>query len=72
MYQQILTYGRKGVLSAEDLTDKIFTPRVHPFHYLGAIALFCLWLLLISGVYLFIFYEIGAPYESLKYITERQ
>lgn len=72
MYQNLLLYGRKGVLAAEDIADRIFTPPYNPFHYLGAIALFCLWLLLISGVYLFIFYEIGAPYKSIKYITEEQ
>ncbi|MBI5327893.1 MAG: hydrogenase iron-sulfur subunit [Deltaproteobacteria bacterium] len=72
MYQTALAYGRKGVLAIEGWADRIFTPRYNPFHYLGAIAIFFLWLLLISCVYLFIFYEIGAPYESLKYITEKQ
>ncbi|MBI5048145.1 MAG: cytochrome b N-terminal domain-containing protein [Deltaproteobacteria bacterium] len=72
MYQTALAYGRKGVLAIEGWADRIFTPRYNPFYYLGAIAIFFLWLLLISGVYLFIFYEIGAPYESLKYITEKQ
>jgi len=72
MYQNLLTYGRKGVLAIECLADRIFTPRYNPFYYLGAIAIFFLWLLLASGVYLFLFYEIGAPYKSVQYITEEQ
>ncbi|HAG50706.1 MAG TPA: hypothetical protein DCL42_05150 [Deltaproteobacteria bacterium] len=72
MYQKFLMYGRKGVLAVEELADRIFTPQYNPFYYLGAIAIFFLWLLVVSGIYLFIFYEIGAPYNSIKYITEEQ
>lgn len=72
MYQNILMYGGKGVLAIEGLADRIFTPRYNPFYYLGAIAIFFLWILLISGVYLFLFYEIGAPYKSIQYITKEQ
>ena len=72
MYQNLLTYGRKGVLAIEGLAGRIFTPRYNPFYYLGAITIFFLWMLLVSGIYLFIFYEIGAPYESVKYITREQ
>src|SRR3989338_7180092 len=72
MYQNIFTYGRKGVLAIEGLACRIFTPRYNPFYYLGAITIFFLWMLLVSGIYLFIFYEIGAPYESVKYITREQ
>ncbi|MBI5874868.1 MAG: hydrogenase iron-sulfur subunit [Deltaproteobacteria bacterium] len=72
MYQNILMYGGKGVLAIEGWADRIFTPRYNPFYYLGAIAIFFLWLLLISGIYLFLFYEIGAPYKSIQYITEEQ
>lgn len=72
MYQNLLAYGQKGVLAIEGLADRIFTPRYNPLYYLGAIAIFFLWLLLASGVYLFLFYEIGAPYKSIQYITEEQ
>lgn len=68
----MLAYGRKGVLALEGWADRIFTPRYNPFYYLGAITIFFLWLLLISGIYLFIFYEIAAPYESVNDITEKQ
>lgn len=72
MYQRFLTYGRRAFLAAEGLADRVFTPRYNPFYYLGAIAVFFLWWIFVSGVYLFIFYEIATPYESVKYITEGQ
>ena len=72
IYQSLLGYGGKGFLFLEDLANKIFTPKYNPFYYLGAIAIFFLWLLLVSGIYLFYFYSIGEPYESVKRITEVQ
>lgn len=72
MYQRFLKFGERVFLRAEGLADTIFTPRYNPFYFLGAIAIFFLWLVAISGVYLFIFYKIATPYESVKYITEGQ
>lgn len=72
MYQRFLIYGRRVFLTAEGLADRAFTPRYNPFYYLGAIAIFFLWWIFISGIYLFIFYKIATPYESVKYITEGQ
>ena len=72
MYKKLLDYGGKGFLFVEDLANQIFTPRYNPFYYLGAIAIFFLWLLLVSGIYLFIFYSIGEPYESVRRMTEVQ
>jgi len=58
-YKKLLDYCGKGV-------------SFNPLHYLGAIAIFFLWLLLASGIYLFIFYSIGEPYESVRRMTEVQ
>lgn len=54
--------------------NSIFTPKYNPFYYLGAIALFLMWVLLFTGLYLFLFYEISVEgaYKSIKYITEEQ
>lgn len=70
--RNILTHCGRGFLFIEDLANRLFTPEYNPFYYLGAIAIFFLWLLLASGIYLFIFYSIGEPYESVRRITEAQ
>lgn len=61
---------KKLLLHIEKLFNSTFTERYNPLYHLGAIAVFLLWPLFISGIYLFIFYRIGAPYESVKTITE--
>lgn len=48
--------------------------RYNPFYYLGAIGIFFLWIILVSGIYLFLFYSISASgaYESVRSLTEDQ
>jgi hypothetical protein len=45
-------------LRFENLLDKL--TEINPFHQLGAIGVFFIWVILASGAYLFIFYEISA------------
>ena len=52
--------------------DAIFTPGNNPFYYSGAICVLLLILLVISGLYLFIFYKVNTPYHSVQYIAEKQ
>ncbi|MDD5435599.1 MAG: hydrogenase iron-sulfur subunit [Nitrospira sp.] len=72
MYSTLLKYAEKGFRRIVYLADKVFTPKYNPFYCLGAIAISFLTLIFISGVYMFIFYKIASPYESVKYITEGQ
>src|SRR3989338_9820585 len=63
---------KKLLLNIEKLFNSTFPERYIPLYHLDTIAVFLLWPLFISGIYLFIFYRIGAPYESVKTITEAQ
>lgn len=74
MYRHILALGNRVVLAVEEWANRVFTPKYNPFYYLGAITIFLMWLLLISGLYLFIFYKINAKgaYQSVQYLTEDQ
>ena len=47
---------------------------LNPFYHLGAIAILLLWVILFSGIYLFIFYEISVSgaYRSVEYVTREQ
>jgi len=67
--------GLKGLwLRLESLVNGITTPEYNPFYYLGAIGIFFLWIILISGIYLFLFYGISAKgaYLSVQNLTINQ
>ncbi len=63
---------KRALDALENIIDELLTPRYNPLYCLGAICIFFLWVLFISGVYLFIFYKINSPHESVKTITENQ
>ncbi len=54
--------------------SRIFTSRYNPFHYLGQISVLILILLLVSGIYLLLFYKINVEraYDAVEYITVDQ
>ena len=55
----------------EDGFTAAFGARHNPMHQLGALSIFFFWIVLISGIYLFIFYNttLGGAYDSLERIT---
>lgn len=61
-------------LNIEKMFNAVATPQFNPFYYLGAISIFFLWIILISGIYLFLFYGISAKgaYLSVQNITNNQ
>lgn len=61
-------------LKMESLVNLLTTPALNPFYYLGAICVFFLWVILVSGVYLFLFYSITAKgaYLSVQNLTINQ
>jgi len=66
--------GNYGLVYIQEKFNWIFTPQLNPLYFLGSITFLLLWVALFSGVYLFLFYEMGATgaYESVQYITEDQ
>ena len=62
---------KKFVETLERFFSKIFMPRGNPLYFLGALAVFFMWLLLATGIYLFVFYKIETPYLSVRYLTEQ-
>jgi len=54
--------------------DAAFTPAWNPFHHLGALGWYFFWIVLATGIYLFIFFDTGIvhAYESLEEITHVQ
>jgi coenzyme F420-reducing hydrogenase delta subunit/ferredoxin len=51
--------------------NRLYGSRLNPFYHSGALVV-VLWLvLLVTGIYLLLFYRVGAPYASVERITEQ-
>lgn len=59
----------RGLGWADRWMNRIYGWRYNPLYASGAIAVALLVVLLVTGVYLLLFYRIGAPYESVERIT---
>lgn len=61
-------------LKAEKAVNRVLSSECNPFYYLGAISVFFLWTILVTGIYLFLFYDISArgAYASVQALTVNQ
>lgn len=50
----------------EGLFNRVYTSRWSPLYQSGALALFLFLVVVVSGVYLLLFYDVGAPHQSVK------
>ncbi len=65
----------KTVLSWLDAAlARCFGPQLNPMNYLGAMTIFFFWIVLVSGIWLFIFFRtsVEGAYESVEYLTGQQ
>jgi coenzyme F420-reducing hydrogenase delta subunit/quinol-cytochrome oxidoreductase complex cytochrome b subunit len=65
---------RAFLAPVEDLFDRMFTPAWNPFYQLGALGWFFYWIITVSGIYLYVFFDTGITqaYESVEYMTNVQ
>ncbi len=65
---------RTGFEYVEDLFDIVFGAKWNPFYQLGALGWFYYWIVVVSGIYLYIFFDTGVTqaYQSLEYLTHEQ
>lgn len=65
---------RRGFERLEGLTERVFTPAWNPLHNLGALGFFFYWIVAVSGIYLFIFFDTSVvlTYQSVEYLTVEQ
>jgi quinol-cytochrome oxidoreductase complex cytochrome b subunit/coenzyme F420-reducing hydrogenase delta subunit len=63
---------RHGFELIERPFDRLFGPALNPLTQLGALGFFFFWIVSVSGIYLFIFFDTGIEraYESVEYITK--
>jgi ferredoxin/coenzyme F420-reducing hydrogenase delta subunit len=62
---------RRGFELIERPFDRLFSPALNPLAQLGALGFFFFWIVAVSGIYLFIFFDTGIEraYQSVEYLT---
>ena len=65
---------RSGFDLVEALLGKVFPPAWNPMLNLGALGFFFYWIITISGIYIYIFFDTGVhnAYSSIEYMTYEQ
>jgi len=65
---------RVALLKVEGWGDAIFTPRYNPMYHLGSLGWLMYWLVSISGIYIYVFFDTSVEnaYTSVEYITHDQ
>jgi ferredoxin/coenzyme F420-reducing hydrogenase delta subunit len=65
---------RTGFEYLERGADRIFQPQLNPLVQLGALGFFLFWIVAVSGIYLFIFFDTGVvgAYTSVEAMTHTQ
>ena len=68
------TLLRSGFKYLEDCFDQVFGARWNPLYQLGALGWFYYWIVVVSGIYLYMFFDTGVTqaYASLEYLTHEQ
>lgn len=58
----------------ERVFSAVFSPNANPFLFLGTLSFYFFWIVAISGIYLYIFFEtsISGAYDSIEYLTHTQ
>jgi NAD(P)H-flavin reductase/ferredoxin len=66
--------GQKIFLQVENVLNFIFGPTLNPFYYLGAISYWMFWIIVVSGFYIYAFYDTGVndAFNSVEQLTHRQ
>src|SRR3972149_3383860 len=65
---------RRGFELIERPFERLFGPALNPLAQLGALGFFFFWIVTVSGIYLFAFFDTGIEraYESVEYISREQ
>lgn len=59
---------------AEGAFSAVFTPAWNPFYHLGALTIFFFWVVLVSGLYVFVLFKtsVFGAYQSVEYMSHQQ
>jgi len=70
----IRSVAKAAFEGADNVFNRAFTPEWNPLFHLGTLGWYFYWIVIVSGIYLYIFFDTGIhqAYESLEYITNVQ
>ncbi len=74
MLKELQKAGKALFEPVRRLADRGFGHQLNPLNYLGALSIYFFWIVVVSGIWLFIFFKtsvVGA-YESVEYLTHDQ
>jgi coenzyme F420-reducing hydrogenase delta subunit/NAD-dependent dihydropyrimidine dehydrogenase PreA subunit len=73
LLRQIQQIGHRGFLLADKLGNVIFGSANNPLYHLGTLSFFFFYILLITGIYVYIFFETGVTtsYTSVEELTQQ-
>lgn len=71
-YGRFMTALLRGTLRLDVLINKVYPADYNPLYYTGGLANLFLFILVLSGIFLFFYYEasLGGAFASVRYITE--
>ena len=74
MLSLIQRAGRRVFLSVEGIFNLAFGDKLNPLYYLGPISYFMFWIVVASGLYLYVFFEtsVTGAYDSVEALTHIQ
>lgn len=74
MYERLQRSIRWQLNRAERLFDAVFGTAANPLYHLGALTFFFFWIVLASGIYLYLFFETSTAgaFHSVEYMTHEQ
>ncbi len=60
--------------TVEGWLDRVFSPEWNPFHHFGALGFFYYWVVAVTGVYIYIFFDTSTTeaYATVEYLTHDQ
>ncbi len=63
--------GFKVLAKLDQLFNKLFSQAWNPLYQSGTLAVFCLIVVIVTGVYLVFFYDVANPYSSVVHINQQ-
>jgi NAD(P)H-flavin reductase len=74
MIKLIHRIGQSIFLRFESVLNRVFGPALNPFYYLGAITYLMFWIIVVSGFYIYAFYDTGVEdaFDSVESLTRGQ
>ena len=63
MIKLLQKVGQSVFMRVESGLNRIFGATLNPFYFLGAITYLMFWIVVVSGFYIYIFYDTGVEYD---------